>query len=181
MPAKRTMRFLATRSGTNLWCAARTWALVGFQGVGNVRFLWRRPWSVCGLAIANGQKPMLSGKRRFSCAIVHPDRPIARWGSARWVETSSREQGTLDIFRGVVVQLIVRKRQPRRQYQVAWEIPLGAIRVSTSLSYRNDPANTGLHNAGGTGSRTRATRKAEERDGQALEMALCCGSARRPG
>ena len=30
---------LATRSGTSLLCAARSWALVGFQGVGNVRFI----------------------------------------------------------------------------------------------------------------------------------------------
>src|SRR4051794_17340043 len=41
MPAKRTMRFLAMRSGTRLLCAARSWALVGFQGVGNVRFIIR--------------------------------------------------------------------------------------------------------------------------------------------
>src|SRR5262249_60809778 len=33
MPTKRTMRFLATRSGTVLLCAARSWALVGFQAV----------------------------------------------------------------------------------------------------------------------------------------------------
>jgi hypothetical protein len=39
MPANRTMRFLAIRSGTSLSCAARTCALVGFQGVGNVRFI----------------------------------------------------------------------------------------------------------------------------------------------
>src|SRR6476620_5917213 len=45
MPAKRTMRFLAARSGTSLLCAARSWALVGFQGVGNVRFIGR-PTSV---------------------------------------------------------------------------------------------------------------------------------------
>src|SRR5436305_869434 len=45
MPAKRTMRFLATRSGTSLLCAARSWALVGFQGVGNVRFRGRPPFS----------------------------------------------------------------------------------------------------------------------------------------
>lgn len=37
------LRFLATRAGTRLLCAARSWALVGFQGVGNVRLTWRRP------------------------------------------------------------------------------------------------------------------------------------------
>src|SRR3954453_2033305 len=41
MPAKRTIRFLAPRSGTRLSCAAMTSALVGFQGVGNVRFMMR--------------------------------------------------------------------------------------------------------------------------------------------
>src|SRR5438045_549 len=46
MPAKRTMRFLAARSGTTFLCAARSWALVGFQGVGNIRFIGRRPWRV---------------------------------------------------------------------------------------------------------------------------------------
>src|SRR5271154_2514539 len=46
MPAKRTMRFLAARSGTSLLCAARSWALVGFQGVGNVRFIGRSPFRV---------------------------------------------------------------------------------------------------------------------------------------
>src|SRR5947209_654557 len=49
MPAKRTMRFLAARSGTSLLCAARSWALVGFQGVGNVRFIGRSPWRGCHL------------------------------------------------------------------------------------------------------------------------------------
>src|SRR5579859_5508591 len=41
MPAKRTMRFLATRSGTRLLCAARSWCLVGFQGMGKARFMIR--------------------------------------------------------------------------------------------------------------------------------------------
>jgi hypothetical protein len=35
MPAKRTMRSFAIRSGTRLFCAAISWAFVGFQGLGD--------------------------------------------------------------------------------------------------------------------------------------------------
>src|SRR5215212_4741398 len=38
------MRSLATRSGTSFLCAARSWALVGFHGVGNLRFIRRHCW-----------------------------------------------------------------------------------------------------------------------------------------
>jgi hypothetical protein len=49
MPTKRTMRSLAARSGMSLLRAARIWALLGFQGVINVRCTGRRPRRVfCG-------------------------------------------------------------------------------------------------------------------------------------
>ena len=42
MPAKRTIKSLAMRSGMTLFRAARSWALVGFQGMGKIGFIgWR--------------------------------------------------------------------------------------------------------------------------------------------
>src|SRR4051812_35881857 len=48
MPAKRTMRSLAIRSGTRLFCAARSCALVGFHATdkgGLIRRLYHRSLS----------------------------------------------------------------------------------------------------------------------------------------
>src|SRR5260370_36835286 len=39
MPAKRAVGVLAGGSGASLVCGARGWGLVGFRGVGDVRFL----------------------------------------------------------------------------------------------------------------------------------------------
>ncbi len=114
-------------SRTNLSCAAWSWALVGFQGVGNVRFNGRSPWrvvcrrsegrehSTTGLEVdeidGTMQGCLMAGecRQRAATGIVQPSNAA----SNGWRERRDRVRLAMSAGERPSVQLHVeRRRQP---------------------------------------------------------------------